>query len=248
MPQSWDELNISQAELSAAFEPNLFCSWAIALGNVLILHQPNSRNSILKIAGSCLFISLLLSFPIILIVSRHLGWVSNSIQGLITTLMITVGFSSLFVASFNYYLWRKAKQLKLLINLLSKVKQYNKLIGSFQLLSNINRLNNTNNTKEIADIQSVIELKSAFRLTKDSLLKSIELENYIYTHRLTNSEMAFPQNSAQILADLEDNLVHISSPATAHNLEYQQLLDEAVDLGLSIHQEIKKFCTLRRLD
>lgn len=145
--------------------------------------------------------------------------------------------------------------------MLIKVKQYNQLISSFQLLADLNRFSkykspeHLHETKIPADnrwsassIKSITELQAALNLTKHGILKSIELENYLYSHRDAGSSTAFPHNPAQLLADLENNLAAIISSEIERDLEYQQLLNEAIELGTSLHQEIQQFWTRRRGD
>ncbi|MEM7757013.1 MAG: hypothetical protein AAF298_02620 [Cyanobacteria bacterium P01_A01_bin.40] len=99
-----------------------------------------------------------------------------------------------------------------------------------------------------SSIKSITELQAALNLTKHGILKSIELENYLYSHRDAGSSTAFPHNPAQLLADLENNLAAIISSEIERDLEYQQLLNEAIELGTSLHQEIQQFWTRRRGD
>ncbi|MEM7593908.1 MAG: hypothetical protein AAF383_20780 [Cyanobacteria bacterium P01_A01_bin.83] len=244
MSQSWQELKISKADVEQVFEPTLIGSWAIALATGLILRQSQSWQSILKIEGLCLFISLIFNFPLVLIASRNLELISNNIQGFIVSLAIAFSLSSFYLVIFNYYLWQKARQLKLLSSLLIKVKKYNRLIASFQLLTDLNYLRDHSKNDSVTNMQLLTEFRTALNLTRTSLLRSIELESYLY-HQNTYADSTTPYNPAQLLADLENNLAAIVSPETEHDLEYQQLYDEAIDLGVSLHQEIHKFWTQR---
>ena len=92
MHQSWNELSISQRELEQVYEPSLICNWAIALATGLILCQPQSWQPIFKLEISCLFISLIFNYPLVLIVGRNWELVNNNIQGLVIILAIASGF------------------------------------------------------------------------------------------------------------------------------------------------------------
>ncbi|MEM8723096.1 MAG: hypothetical protein AAGE84_28065 [Cyanobacteria bacterium P01_G01_bin.39] len=248
MSQSWQELKISKADIEQVFEPTLICSWAIALATGLMLRQSQSWQSILKIEGLCLFISLVFNFPLVLIASRNLEFISNNIQGFIVSLAVAFSLSSLYLVILNYYLWHKAKQLKLLSSLLIKVNKYNRLIASFQLLTDINYLSDHSKNNSVANRQSLTEFRTALNSTRTSLLGSIELESYLYFHQETYANSTTPYNPAQLLADLENNLAATVAPETERDLEYQQLYDEAIDLGVSLHQEIHKFWIQRQGD
>ena len=237
MSLKWNDLKISQAELDTIFETNLIYEWAIALCRVLILHQSRYLKGLLLTQSSLLFICLLFLFPVNLIVYRELEAIDSNSNGLVRVLVITLCFSILLLFIFNYYLWSKAKQLKPIAVLLSKVERYNKLIASFQLLTRIDRLS----CKDINyNSQSVVELKTALHLTKNSLLKSIELESFVDRQQNSSVKTDF-HNPGQLLANLADNLVELSASEMSHDEEYQQLFTEAVDLGLSVHKEIRKF-------
>lgn len=245
----WEELKISQAELNRIFEPNLITSWAIALGRVLLLYQPQYRSSLFLTQCSWLFIIWLFFFPVSLIAFRKLELLSSTSSGLVTVLLATASTSILVLLIFNCYLWQKAKKLKLLIKLWQKVINYNQLINDFQLLANINQIA----VRDKADSQnnsdsnnSLAEFKIALKLTKNSLLKSIELESFIY-RQATKSDLAVlsPSYRYQSLLNLENDLTNLSLSAIDSDTKYQELINEAVNLGLSVHQEIRKIKSLR---
>ena len=242
MSFKWNELKITSAELDTVFETNLICEWAIAFCRVSILHQPQYSKNLLLTQSTLFFICSLFLFPVNLIVYRKLELIDSNYSGLVNVLVITLCLSILLLFIFNYYLWSKAKQLKSIAVLLSKVERYNKLIGSFQLLSRMDRFNNIDvNT----DLQSIAELKAAFNLTKNSLLKSIELESFIYHHQ-NSSLQTYVYNPEQLLTNLENDLAELSVTEISHDEEYQELFTEAVDLGLSVHKEIRKLWSLRQ--
>ena len=240
MSLKWNELKIYQAELDTIFETNLIYEWAIALYRILILHQSRYLKGLLLTQSSLLFICLLFLFPVNLIVYRELQAIDSNSNGLVRVLVITFCLSILLLFIFNYYLWSKAKRLKPIAVLLSKVERYNKLIDSFQLLTRIDRLSRIDIN---SNPQSVVELKTALHLTKNSLLKSIELESFIDRQRNSSVKTHF-HNPEQLLTNLANDLVELSVSEISHDAEYQQLFTEAVNLGLSVHKEIRKLWSL----
>ncbi|MEL6440414.1 MAG: hypothetical protein AAFQ80_14295 [Cyanobacteria bacterium J06621_8] len=241
MIQSWKELIISREELEQKFTPSMISHWAIALATGLILGESQALSTVCKLEGSCLFLSFIFNFPLVLILNRNSNLFSNNVQGLVITLAIALSLSALYLIIFNYYLWQRAKQLKLLSALLIKVRRYNQLVTSFQLLTEIHTLRSHPSS---LDQKSLIELQRALNLTKNSLLKSIELENHLYFHNSSNTNI--PHNPVQLLADLEDNLATIITPTAERDSEYHELLNEAIDLGVSLHQEVQKCWNLRQ--
>ena len=246
MTLDWSELEIDRAELDNTLELNLSSSWAIALNRVFLLNRAEYRQSLLFIEGSILFTSLLFLFPINLIVFRKLNLLDSDGSGLLVVLLGSFSLAILFSIVANYYLWQKAKKLKYLTKLLDKITEYNRLVDNFQLIANFNKL--TNSQHPTADKQqSVKELQNIFQLTKNSLLQAVELEVFMARHRQTKQLISTQTlERDRLLANLEQNLVNVSLMEIDSDREYRQLLNEAVELGLNVHQEINKIKTLRR--
>ena len=252
MRSDWDELKISQAELERILDTSIVFSWAIAFTRILILRQSQYWQSFLFTQSTFLFLNLFFFFPINLIVCRELGWLDNNTTGLITVSIVTLFLSFISIIVYNCYLWQKAKKLKLLSNLLTKVERYNQLINNFSFIANVSLLSNESSS----DSLSVTEFKTALNLTKNSLLKSIELENFIYHYRRNKSDYRHTLGDRisttfysydRLLADLEDDLTTWSSLEIDCTQQDRYLLDEAIDLGLSVHREVR-IQTLRELD
>lgn len=242
MKLNWEELKISQDELNNIFESNLITSWAIAFTKVLLLRYKKYSWLLLKIECSLLFISLLFCFPIGLIFLRKLELLANNIDGLWLVIINTIFLSLLFLLVFNIYLWQKAKKLKLLSKLLEKVADYNNLVYNLQLIAKLDYLANKNITLDTDNKYNLTEFKTVIELTKNSLLNSIELESFIYNRQRIkeNSLSTLVLNRDRLLAVLEHNLVDIALPEIDSNQEYQEILNEAINLGLSVHREIRK--------
>ena len=246
----WDELKISQAELDRVLDTGIVFSWAIALTRVLILRQSRYWQSFLSIQSTFFFFNLLFLFPINLIVCRKLSLLDNNATGLITVSLSTLILSFISMIVCNHYLWQKAKKLKLLSKLLTKVERYNQLIDNFGFIANVSFLSDTNSNNSL----SVTEFKNALNLTKNSLLKSIELEIFVYRYRRKSdyrqnsvSDRISTYSNERLLADLEDDLATWST-LEIDCTQHRHLLDEAIDLGLSVHREVRQDKTLRELD
>lgn len=238
----WNQLQISQAELDSIFEPNTIDELAIALSLVLYRRQKQAKPRLLLTIGSFLFLSVLFWFPIVLIVLRQFGLIANSNLGLIWILLVSTCISILMLAIFSFYLHQLAKKARSIAILLHKAQKYNQLIDSFNLLANLDSLSCS--LKESSS-QSIVELQSIFNSTRSALLESIKLESFVYRQRHQQLDDAYhPQ---QLMTNLEDNLAHLSVEET-RSTEYQQLLAEAVDLGLSMQQEMRKIWHLRQTD
>lgn len=238
MTVNWEELEINSAELEDLTSFDLLSTWAMDFSRVFLLRNRAYRRSLLFTQGSSLFLFSCLFFPFNLIVFRNLGWLTNNSNGLILVLLATACFSLFFVLLCNFYLWRKAKQFKVFAVLLEKVKQYNDLIAHLKLLAELDSLSSS---PEIASNNTLgkIELKKALELTKNSLIKSIEFE------KLLNRDRYLANSRYQLLANLEAGLINLELFSLDESNDYQQLFTEVVEIGLSVHKEVRKTRVLR---
>lgn len=237
---NWEELEINLAELEELMSFNLLSTCALDLSQVVWLRNRAYISPLLFTEGCSLFLAYLLFFPILLILFRNLGWLANNSHGLFLVLLSTMSLSLVLVLLLNFYLWHQAKQLKVFAILLEKVKQYNGLIAHLKLFAELDSLNSA--TQINHNPPGEIELKAALELTKNSLLKSIELE------KILNRDRHLANNRYQLLANLESSLILINlesfSQDEANN--YQQLLAEVIEIGLSVHKEVRKTAILRQ--
>lgn len=237
----WEKLKITQSELDDILDLDLFSSWAIDLNRILIQHKRQYIKSFLITEVSVLFLGIILFFPLTLIILRNLRILANNTGGFLLLLGISLLFSTIGLLILNYYLWLKAKKLKSLATILEKIKQYNQLINNLQLVNKINYLNYSVNNKTQVNFEQLSQIEAALNLTKVSLLKSIDLEKIVNLNQKNISDRD------QLFTNLEDDLVQfLSFDKDSHHSEYQQLLTEVVQIGLSVHQEVRKIQTLNK--
>jgi hypothetical protein len=239
MSVNWEELEISKVELEDLINFNLLSTWALDLCRVFLLHNRAYSRPLLFTEGCTLFLIYFCLFPLNLIIFRKLGWLSNNYQGLILILISSACLSCILIIITNFYLYNKAKQLKIFAVLLEKVKQYNNLISHFKLLAELNSISSVSENDNIESSEKT-ELVKALKLTKYSLIKSIELEKVLHRDR------HLATNRYQLLANLESGLINLDSLNQDESNDYQQLLSEAIEIGLSVHKEIRKTQTLRQ--
>ena len=230
-PVNWKKLEITNIELEKIIDLNLVSTLALNISRVLLGFKAY-RKSLLFAEGCSLFLIYLFSFSTNLIIFRHLGWLSNNTRGLLIVLASSSFISVLALVIFNYCLWKKAKQFRILATLLEKVKQYNNLVEDIKLFEEVKLIDDSIDFSENITIAS--NLKNGLILTKASLIKSIEIEEII------NRDRRSVNNRYHLLANLESGLANLSSLSETNSADYQKLLLEAVEIGLSAHQEIRK--------
>lgn len=236
---NWSKLKITQTELDNLLNLDLFSSWAIELNYILRQHKRQYFRSFLITELSGLFLGVILFFPLNLLIFRKLEILANNTGGFILILGLSLLTATLVLFILNYYLWLRAKKLKKLAVILDKIEQYNQLIDNLNLVDRVNSLNYSEYKRNPISSQKLSEIKAALNLTKSSLLKSIDLEKIINLNQENISDRY------QLFTNLEDDLVQfLSSSNDSHYSEYQQLLTEVIQIGLSVHQEVRKIQTL----
>lgn len=231
-----DILKIDRSEIEQILELNFFNSLALEMSDILLLHQSKHKLSFLISEVTIWFLGILFLVPINLLIFQKWLLHSNQFQGFAIVIILSAMLSLGILLCLNSFLWQRAKKLKNLAIILNKIEDYNSLIQNLQLITKFNTLSTVAHKNKH---QSASEITTALQLTKDSLLKSLEIENFI----LENQQLKL-QERYQLLNNLEDNLVQFMSlPNEQSNTEYQQLLAETIQIGLSVHQEVRKNIT-----
>lgn len=230
---TWENLKVERDELESILKLSFLDNFALEMTNLLVLGCSKNRLSFLLSEVVIAFLSLLFLVPIILLVFQK--WFLNSNQSSSFLIVILIsGIVSLFILlCLNLYLWQKAKKIKNVAILINKIAKYNQLIHNFQLLTTFNDLSTSATSNDFA-LPS--EINSILKATRNSLLNSLELEKLV----IQNQTLQL-YNRYQLLNSLEDDLVHfLSMENESTENEYQQCLAEVVQIGLSVHQEVRK--------
>ena len=231
-----DILKINRLEIEQILQLNFFNSIALEMTDILILRQSKQKLSFLVTEAVILFLGILFLVPINLLIFQRWLLYSNQLQGFAIVIIGSAILSLGILLCLNFFLWQRAKKFKNIAIVLNKIEDYNRSIQNLQLITKLNTLSTVDCKNKH---QSASEITTALKLTKDSLLKSLEIENFI----LENQQLKL-QERYQLLNNLEDDLVRFMSlPNEQSNIEYQQLLTEAIQLGLSVHQEMRKHIT-----
>ncbi len=230
---NWDKIKISQAELENLLLSDIFDNWAIDLCRVLILHKKKYFRSLLITETAILFLEIILLLPLNLLVFRNLGIVSNNSYGLIMIFLLAIAIALSLLLLVNYWLWHKAKRLKTIAIILEKVEDFNHLIETFKALTDLSYFNDRENFLQ-KTAESSLNIEEILLTTRNSLVQSMKIHNTLYLKTNHNRDVY------QLFANLENKLVHfLSVPYDNGNREYQQTLAEIINLGLTVHQEVK---------
>lgn len=230
---AWNQLKIESTELERILESNLLNNLAIEMAKFVILSHNQNKLSFLITEATLGFLGILFLVPINLLLGQKWFSTQNHKIGFAIAIFLAVVISLMLLLSLNIYLWQQAKKMKNIAKILLKIARYNDLIQNFQLITKFNNLSSVVNAKQT---NTNTEIFKILQITKDSLLKSLELEKFLLQHKQLQLQERY-----QLFNSLEDNLVQfISQFNQEENItEYQQLLNEAINIGLSVHQELR---------
>ena len=180
--------------------------------------------SFLATEALTLVVTIIFCLPIGLVIGRGLNLLSGAFS--VRFLGLMLGISLLIFAAWNLEMWRRAKKLKTLAHLLDQVDRHNEIIQAVQIMDELGAVGRT----QLIDRPNVLQALSA---TRESLI------NGLMTERILRRHQQFMAQQQRLFASIETSLttlqhLQIDSQAT----EYGELLNEALQIGLSVRQEI----------
>ena len=160
-----------------------------------------------------------------LVIVRNMGDVETRILFLIAIAL------SLFIAIiWNVIIWLKGKRLQTLHRLLDEVDRHNDIIQALQIMDELNTVPTAN-----LNLPNQEEVVTALRATRESLASGL------MTERILRKHQRFMQRRQELFTNIETNLATLQSLSVNHHAaEYAQLLNEALAIGLTVHQELKQ--------
>lgn len=209
-------LEITEISMGKAYRPTIFRSTKRFLSFLL---------------AETLTLGLILIFclPVSLVLARGLGILTtaNTIPFLLTAL----GISITLFAGWNGLIWKKSKALKTLAHLLEDVDKHNEIIDAVKIIDELGSIESS--TIQVIDREAVL---TALTATRESLL------NALMTEKILRKHQQFIARRQDLFANIETNLITLQTLQTNQQAnEYSQLLNEALQIGMSIRQEMEQF-------
>jgi len=173
--------------------------------------------------------TLVVSLPIALLASKNQVGITDA-EIFVRVLQITLGLSVAITVVWNVYKWVKAKPLATLAGLLDEVEKYHEVIKALDIIDRLTAAGNLQAT--LINRENAIE---ALTITRESLVCALKIE------RILRENQKFIDRRYELFANIESNLaalmaVDVSDRAT----EYGRLLNEALEIGMSVHKEVRK--------
>lgn len=178
--------------------------------------------------GFCL--SLLVAVPAAFFIARSIGVSGSDSQTFIQFLQISVGLVLLLFLGWNIYRFQQAKPLQNLSKLLEEVEKYHTVIKAVEIIDRLTAVGNLQ--ANLLNREGVIE---ALTVTRQSLICALS------TERILRENQVFIEQRYELFANLENNLTALMSLDISNQAnEYGRLLNEALEIGMSVHKEVRK--------
>jgi hypothetical protein len=216
-------LEISDTFMGRAYRPSLF-------------RQPKRLLSFLMTEVFTLGLILIFCLPISLIIARNIGGLTGDAGSTLRFLQITLGISIAIAIAWNLFLWQTSKRMKTLAHLLDEVDRHNEIIEAVHIINELGSIKNS--TITLIDQEDVLKALSA---TRESLTCALMTEKILRKHQ------RFIARRHELFSSIETNLAALKALQINHQAnEYGQLLNEALQIGMNVYQEIDQLNSLRR--
>lgn len=226
MKSDLEDLKISQNQLEELTKLEV---GKIFMGGVVrpsALRSPGQLLSFLVSEFSILAVVFIICLGIGLIIVRSMASFDN-VAGLVA---VAVGITISVAISWNGYQWHRYKTLKTLSHLLDEVDRHNSVVQAIQVM---NELQTAQSLASFTQLSNRAEILSALAVTRDSLLSALT------TERILRSHQTVLQQGRDLMGSIETNLAALQALQVKNEAtEYQQFLQEALDIGLAVQQEM----------
>ncbi len=178
-------------------------------------------------------VALVFCVPVTLLLSRA---ISGDDVNAVWRWMPVGGVGAIaLTTTWTTYRWQEGKRLIVLSHLLDEIDRFNEMVAAVEILE---ELGSTQNSRlNLENRQEVIE---ALHLTRESLVCGL------MTERVMRKHQRFMARRQEMFSSIERNLatlqlLQVSDEAS----DYGRLLNEAIQIGTSVHRELSNDIKLR---
>lgn len=173
---------------------------------------------------------LIFTLPIGFILTQNSDQAVGEIQRAIQFLKINLSVALVLMTGWNLYLWNRQKILASLAKLLDEVDKYNEVIKAVEIIDTLAAVGHLP-----ANLINREEVLEALRITRESLVCALMTENILRQHK------SFIARRHELFTNIENNLLSLRTLEVNNQAnEYGRLLNEALQIGMSVYQEVKK--------
>lgn len=175
-------------------------------------------------------LTLIISLPLTLVITTNTNYAPDDPRLISLFIKIVIGISLGITVCWNIYMWWKTKPLTELAKLLYEVKKYNEVIEAVEIIDRLAKVGNLE--VNLINREDVIQ---ALEVTRESLICALQ------TERILRENQDFILRRYELFASIENNLAALMNFDVKNQAsEYGKLLNEALDIGMSVQKEIRK--------
>jgi len=232
------ELHIGQSELEhlAGLEINELFIGGLLGGTVRssTFRHPQRFLSLGLTELAMTILVLIVTLPIGLITIRGTTGIIQDPATIAHFLQITVGIAIVIVVGWNGSWLLKSRQMAVLAALLDDADRYNEVIQAVDVLDSLEAVGNTH-----ISLDSREQVLHGLRLARESLVCGV------MTDRILRENRGLLARRYDLLASIESNLGSLRTlDVTDQASDYGHLLNQALQIGISVYQEIQAVSSL----
>ena len=224
-----DHLRITQRELDELTGLDISdtsMGWAYRLSLFRSLKQVMSWLSTQLLTFG---VALILCLPVTLLLGRSFGRSAQN-ASVIAFLPVGVAIAIALTLLWIGFLLYRGKQLTMLNHLLDEIDRYNEILKAVEILDELQTVNPK--TLNLDNRETVLE---ALHLTRENLVGGL------MTERVMRKHQRFIARRYDLFANIENNLATLQAfQIDAEASEYSRLLNEALQIGTSVHSELQQ--------
>jgi hypothetical protein len=170
---------------------------------------------------------LIFCLPVGLVIARGFGILTGDANSTLPFLLVNFSVAIALFLGWNFSMKLQGKPLKTLAHLLDEVDKHNDIIQAVHIMDELNAVQST---VALIDRETV---RQALNATRESLISAL------MTERILRKHQQFVARRQALFTTIETNLATLQTLQVNHQAtEYSQLLSEALQIGISIRQEL----------
>jgi len=176
---------------------------------------------LLSVGVACIF-----CLPVTVLVARAVSGDSAQVVWVWLPFGVLVAIALSF--SWMLYRWREGKRLITLSHLLDEIDRFNEMVSAVEILEELGAAKSTR-----LNLENREEVLEALHLTRESLICGLMTEQVMRRHH------QFMARKQEMFSSIERNLATLQLLQVSDEAgEYSRLLNEAIQIGTSVHQEL----------
>ncbi|NJN87045.1 MAG: hypothetical protein HC881_13075 [Leptolyngbyaceae cyanobacterium SL_7_1] len=225
-------LKITPDEVDDYAELTVVDQSTIALYRAIAFKKLHHVGTFLLVQLFTLGIIIIFVVPPVLISLRKSSNLSNETSAVLPIVLSIFAFSLLIFVGWNAYLLSQIRRIKPTVKLLREVERFNQVIQSIELLDRLESVQGEGRSSELENRQQVLQV---LQLTRDNLANALRADKIWRLHKNV------VEQRYTIINDFEENLAELMVfNGDAPVGEYRHLLNDAMQINLSVHQEMRK--------